>query len=292
MVPAKGCVLTIAFLLVLTLVSCGGRDDRTVTLPSPAGDRTAIVYHPASAGPGAPLVIVLHGASGSAEQARKSFGWDEMAERFGFVVAYADGLDGRWNAGFCCRRSDSPKVDDVAFMHDLRERLIADDDVDPRRVFAIGASNGGMLTYAWACTRPGDLAGIGVVSAALTVPCPAPAPISVVAIHGADDKVVPFGGGMSVGGPGNNLVYPSVVKSLTPFLVAAACPPKPEVDRDPPATIATWRCADGRQVVSDLIDGEGHGWPGSGGKAGTSDAPTDSTGFIWSRLGNVPPQTS
>ena len=283
-----------AVLVVLGLLSgCGAKkDDRIVTLPGPAGDRTAIVYHPKSAGPGAPLVVVSHGANGSAEQVRKSFGWDALAEKHGFVVAYPDALDGRWNAGFCCRRADSPKVDDVAFLHDLRELLIKEDDVDARRVLAVGASNGGMLSYAWACTRAGDLAGIGVVAGALTVPCPRPAPITVVAIHGTADAVVPVAGGMSVGGPGNNLVYPSIDEALEPFRAAAGCPPDPEIEVDPPATVATWRCPQGREIVRDVIDGEDHGWPGSGGKAGTTDAPSDSTGFLWSQLGNVPPATS
>jgi polyhydroxybutyrate depolymerase len=280
--------LSAALVLMLGLVSaCGASDDRTIALPGPAGERSAIVYHPSSAGPGAPLVIVSHGANGSAEQARKSFGWDALAERYGFVVAYPDALDGRWNAGFCCRKSSSPKVDDVAFLHELRDRLIAEDDVDPRRVFAVGASNGGMLSYAWACTRPGDLAGIGIVAGALTVRCPDPAPLTVVAVHGAQDEVVPVDGGPSVGGPGNNLVYPSIDEALAPFIRAADCSAEPQVQSIPPATVTTWPCPKGREVVRDVIDGEDHGWPGSGGDAGATTEPWDSTGFLWSRLGNV-----
>jgi len=283
-----------AVLLLLSMVSaCGARElDRHVTLPGPAGDRTAIVYHPNSAGPGAPLVIVSHAASGSAEQARTSFGWDALADRYGFVVAYPDALDGRWNAGICCRKYNSPKVDDVSFLHDLRGQLIEEDGVDPKRVFAVGASNGGMLSYAWACTRPRDLAGIGVVSGALTVPCDRPAPITVVAIHGTEDEIVPMNGGTSVGGPGNNVVYPSIDKSLAPFRAAAGCPADPDTQVDPPATVSTWRCADGREIVRDVIEGQGHGWPRSGGKAGSSDQASDTTGFLWSQLGNAPPASS
>ena len=282
-----------AILVLLSMLSgCGTREDRNVTLPGPAGDRTAIVYHPSSAGPGAPLVMVSHGANGSAEQARASFGWDALADRYGFVVAYPDALDGRWNAGTCCRKYNSPKVDDVSFLHDLRGQLITEDEVDPKRVFAVGASNGAMLSYAWACTRAGDLAGIGVVSGALTVPCPTPAPITVVAIHGSVDKVVPLNGGASVGGPGNNVVYPSLEEALAPFRAAAKCPADPHIQVDPPATVWTWRCADGREIVRDVIDGEGHGWPRRESKADSSEAPSDITGFLWSQLGNAPPATS
>lgn len=285
---------TAALVVIFALISaCGSKSEiRTVSLPGPIGDRAAIVYHPASAGPGAPLVIVSHGANGSAELARKSFGWDALARRYGFVVAYPEALDGRWNAGFCCRKPNSPQVDDVAFLHDLREELIAGDEVDPKRVFAVGASNGGMLSYAWACTRPGDVAAIGIVAGALTVDCPNPAPVTVVAVHGAADQVVPVAGGASVGGPGNSLVYPSIDEALAPFKKAADCPADAEVEVLAAATVSTWHCADGHEIVRDVIAGVVHGWPGSGVKAGTTTAPWDSTGFLWSRIGNVNASTS
>lgn len=285
----RAVAFTVTAVAVAGLLSaCGSISEvKTVTLPGPIGDRAAIVYHPASAGPDAPLVLVLHGANGSAGLARKSFGWDALAQRYGFVVAYPDAVDGRWNAGFCCRKSNTPEVDDVAFLHDLRERLISNDVVDPKRVFAVGASNGGMLSYAWACKRPGDLAAIGIVAGALTVECPNPAPLTVVAVHGAADQVVPVAGGTSIGGPGKSLVYPSIDEALAPFRRAANCPADPEVEVVGAATVATWHCAEGREIVRDVLDGVIHGWPGSGAQAGTTSKPWDSTGFLWSRLGNV-----
>lgn len=276
--------------LVAALAGCGPQGpppvDRTVTIPGPVGDRTTLVHHPASARPGAPVVIVLHGANGTAADAERYLGWNALADRDGFVVAYADALDKRWNAGSCCRRAGSRPVDDLAFLHELRDRLVAADGVDPRRVFAVGASNGGMLAYAWACGRPGDLAGIGVVGGALAVPCPTPAPLTVVAIHGTADTVLPL-----AGGPGAfTVTYPSLDEALIPFRTAAACPAQPVVETSGNATVATWRCAGGRSVVRDVITGAGHGWPGAtGGRAGTDSGPMDSTGFLWNQLRQVRP---
>lgn len=275
-----------ALALLCVLAGCGGAADdprpesRTVTLPGPVGERSAIVYHPSSAAAGAPLVVVSHGASGTGGQSRLSYGWDDLAERDGFVVAYPDGLDGTWEAGLCCRPTGSPEVDDVAFLHELRDLLIAEDDVDPARVYAVGASNGGMLSYAWACQRPDDLVAIGVVAGALGVSCPAPEPITVVVVHGAADTVIPVDGG--------GTVFPSLEESLAPFRAAAECPSEPEVDSGPTATVTTWDCAGGKSIVQNVVAGAEHGWPGSGGAAGTDDVPTDSTGFLWSRLQKVP----
>lgn len=92
-------------------------------------------------------------------------------------------MDGFWRAGLCC--SGSVDVDDVEFLHDLRALLIEQDGVDLGRVIAVGLSNGGMLSYAWACSRPGDLAAIGIVAGTLGVDCPDPAPVTVVAVHGS-----------------------------------------------------------------------------------------------------------
>src|SRR5690349_16128597 len=41
-----------------------------------------------------PLVVVLHGRGSSGEEAERSFGMDEIADREGFLVAYPDALGG------------------------------------------------------------------------------------------------------------------------------------------------------------------------------------------------------
>lgn len=261
-------------------VATAGAEDRTVHLPGPVGERTVSVFHPQSAGPGAPLVVVLHGSGGDGAAIRDDVGIDELARREGFVVAYPDALDSRWNAGICCRERNMPDVDDVAFLHDMRAQLVAEDQVDPHRVYAMGMSNGGMLSYAWACDRPGDIVGVGVVAATLVTDCPDPSPVTVVAVHGTADTVVPLDG--RVRGVRN---IPSVDEALTPFRAADGCPPDPTVDVIGPATVSIWSCAAGREVVRAVITGARHAWPDAGraGQRGVDD-PRDATEFIWHHL--------
>lgn len=254
--------------------------DREVTLGGPDAERTAAVLHPETAGAGSPLVIVLHGAGGDGGAIRDLVDIDGLARRDGFVVAYPDALDSRWNAGICCRTRNMPEVDDVAFLHDLRERLIIEDRVDPGRVYAIGMSNGGMLSYTWACDRPGDLAGIGVVAAALVTDCLEPSPLTVVAVHGTADTVVPLGGREQ-----GQRRLPTLDETLSPFRVTDQCPPAPDVEEVDAATVSTWNCATGYSVVQAVIPGARHFWPGSGREAlrGAGD-PRDATEFIWRHL--------
>jgi polyhydroxybutyrate depolymerase len=243
---------------------------RTVTLPSAAGQRTAVVHHPPAAGAGAPLVVVLHGLGGSGASMRDGTGWDGLAAREGFVVAYPDGLDRAWNAGACCGRSQTRGVDDVSVLDRLVAELRDTDGIGA--VHAVGFSNGAEMAYAWACARPGTLAGIGAVGGALLVACPAPAPLTVVAVHGSADRRVPIDGGRGPSGA----TYPALDASLAPFRTAAGCPAEPVVADLPPSRIATWTCADGHEVVRAVVDGLGHAWP--------SGDPLDTTGFLWTHL--------
>jgi polyhydroxybutyrate depolymerase len=252
--------------------------DRTLTLPSANGDRTAVVHRSATARPGAPLVVVLHGAGGTAADVQANLGWDGLADREGLVVTYPDGLDRTWNAGRCCGTARDRGVDDVAYLDALVASLRDNDGVGP--VYAVGFSNGAMMSYAWACARPGALAGIGPVAGALLVDCPAPAPLTVVAVHGTADERVPVGGGPGPSG----IPFPSLDGSLEPFRAAAGCPTDAAVSDATPARVATWPCTDGRTVAQDVIDGLPHTWPGAGPTAGTSDGPLDATGFLWAEL--------
>lgn len=252
---------TATLLCLVALVGCAsspGAAERTVTIPSADGDRSALVHRPATAADGAPLVIVLHGASRSGASAKAEFGWDALADREGFVVAYPDGIEATWNAGGCCGAARDRGVDDVGFLGALTRRLADEDGIDPRRVYAVGFSNGAMLAYAWACARSDELAGIGPVAGALLVDCPAPSPLPVVAVHGTADDRVPFAGEPRI---------PSVDESLAPFLAAAGCAAAPEVTGE----VGTWTCRTGT-VVRQVIEGGGHTWPD-----GTAE-------FLWSHL--------
>ena len=250
---------------------------RTITLRTADGDRTATVHRGSSAVVGAPLVVVLHGAGGTAVDMRSNLGWDALADREDLVVAYPDGLDRTWNAGACCGPARDRGVDDVGFLDALAGALRRDDGVGD--VYAVGFSNGAMMSYAWACARPGALAGIGPVAGALTVDCPEPAPLTVVAVHGTRDERVPIGGGRGPSG----VDFPALDASLAPFRTAAACPATGAVADAAPARVDERAC-DGHAVVSDVVDDLPHVWPGAGPDAGRTDGPLDATGFLWAHL--------
>ena len=178
--------------------------DRIVTMASGGRTRRALVHAPPAAPGLRPLVIALHGHGGTAARMRRRSGWNAAADARGFIVAYPDGASWRnipwrsWNAGACCGYSRETGVDDIAYLRNLLDALIAEYPVDPARVYVTGISNGGMMAYRAACELSDLVAAIAPVAGALGISaCQPSEPVSVIIFHGTDDRYVPYNGGQS-----------------------------------------------------------------------------------------------
>ena len=245
------------------------------------GVRRARIHHPSSAGPGARLIVVLHPAATSALDMETSFGWDTIADRDGLVVAYPDGVldlfSNTWNGGRCCPPASQMGTDDIGFLNSLVDALDMNDAIGDT-VYAVGFSNGAILAYAWACSSPPHLMGIGIVAGALMADCPSPAPVDVVAMHGTADTSIPIEGSPAP----DNEHFPALDDSLAPFRTADGCPAEPDPSSSDSA-ISEWTCI-GHRVTRVVVPGQGHVWPGAGPTAGTGVLPSDATGFLWAQL--------
>src|SRR5258708_599033 len=151
--------------------------------------RTFLTYRPSSLLPNAPLVVMLHPANGSPSQAERDYRWNAEADSRHFVVAYPGGLGNSWDAGGgCCGYAGFHHVDDVGFISAMVAVIESENPIARDRIYAAGISNGGMMAYALACQTT-IFAAIGPDSATELGPCPAPAPISVIHVHGTADHV-------------------------------------------------------------------------------------------------------
>jgi polyhydroxybutyrate depolymerase len=157
-----------------------------------------------------PLVIVIHGAFDTAKGIEKDSGFSQLADREGFAVMYPNGIGiagllQHWNAGHCCGKAAEDQIDDVGYLNAAIDAANDRLAIDPDRIYMVGFSNGGMLTYRF-CAESGDrLAGAAVLAGAIgsrlgddppmwTMPETAP-PIPMLIMHGLQDKHVPFNGG-------------------------------------------------------------------------------------------------
>lgn len=65
-----------------------GNGNSVHTLDVDGAGRSYRLYKPVGLPSSAPLVVMLHGGFGSAKQAERSYGWDELADSEKFLVAY------------------------------------------------------------------------------------------------------------------------------------------------------------------------------------------------------------
>jgi len=238
--------------------------------------RSHRIYVPASlpAHP-APLLVALHGGMGSNLQFERSSGFDLLAERFGFIVVYPNGVgrgpdDGRfrtWNAGICCGPAVRMRVDDVGHVRQLIAAVEAQFPIDRTRVFAAGHSNGGLMAYRLACELSDRIVAVGIQSGGLGVSGCAPThPVSVLHVHGTADPNVPIGGGI-----GSNSIarvsFPSAEWSTRTIAAAMGCDDRPIVEHDPTNPDLEIRTRRNTATLAEVrlvaVRGAGHGWMGS-----------------------------
>lgn len=259
----------VALLGVLLLVSACAPSGSAAPAPFTPGatahtivvggvDRTYRLYLPAGLPPAAPLVVMLHGGFGSAAQAERAYGWNQLAESAKFVVAYPDGLGRAWNSGGgCCGRSGRDNVDDVAFITAAVRDIAGNIGIDPTRIYATGISNGGMMAYKLACNTA-VFAAIGPDSATQLDSCPAPSPTSVVHIHGTADRMIRYDGQP---GEGVANIDGPPVPDVNGFWrdVDQCAPPATTVNGALTTSVAD--CPSGRSVELITVAGGGHEWP-------------------------------
>jgi polyhydroxybutyrate depolymerase len=221
-------------------------------------DRSYRLYIPDGLPTAAPLVVMLHGGFGSAEQAERAYGWDQLADSAKFVVAYPDGEGRAWNTnGGCCGRPGRENIDDVGFITAVVNDISANIGIDANRVYATGISNGGMMSYALACNT-GIFAAIGPDSATQLDACAAPHPTSVIHIHGTADRMIRYDGEP---GAGVARIDGPPVPDLNAFWRGVDHCSPPATTTDGAVTTSTADCPENRSVVLETVDGGGHEWP-------------------------------
>ncbi len=225
-----------------------------------------------------PLLLLFHGGGGTGarilDQVADMRG---LAEDRGFVLVAPDGVDRSWSDG---RGTDSELagVDDVRFVRELVAHLIAELPIDPDRVYATGASNGGGMTYRLGCEASELLAGLAPVIAAVSTgfesTCVPDSPMPMIAISGLDDPLVPFEGGecchLLPGAGGQRAPTGEVLPApewVGFFAASNGCDPVPvtemlpvEVEDGTSVELRTYTSCE-FDTVHYVVHGMGHTWP-------------------------------
>jgi polyhydroxybutyrate depolymerase len=218
-----------------------------------------------------PLVIVLHGGGGNAPGAVHMTGFSGKADKEGFVIVYPNGsgrLKNRlltWNSGNCCGYALDNDVDDVGFIRALIDELEKTQAIDPRRVYATGMSNGGMMTYRLACELSDKIAAAAPVAGALNLDNCRPAhPVSMIIFHGTADEHVLYDGGEPLKkADTHRRVDKSVSYAVAFWVKRDGCSETPQREEKRSIRTEIYRGGkDGTEVALYTVKGGGHAWPG------------------------------
>lgn len=289
--------VVVVVMLVATMSLASALANKTVHAASERGasteqhlswdgmDRLYRLYVPTKLAKPTALMVMLHGGGGNAVQAERGYGWDTLADKTGFIVAYPQASGLAWNAGSCCGQPAATGVDDVGFIDAVVTEIQASHAIDPARIFVAGMSNGAMMAYRLACEST-MFAAMASVSGDMMVSCAHPEPISILHIHGLADQNVPFDGSKGSGvGQVDGPPVPDVIAFWRQVDDCAA----PTATTDGDVTTTTAQCSAGRTVELIAIAGAGHQWPTPNASAARverrgADAPyagLDATQTIW-----------
>lgn len=158
--------------------------------------REALVHWPAGVSPeGTPLIFAFHGHGGnelySARRYALHMRWPEAMVIYGQGLPTAghydlQGLKNGWQ-----KKIGELGDRDLKYFDALLAWANSKQKIDPRRIYAMGHSNGGGFTYLLWKARPDIFAAIAP-AAAFQASVSQNSPIPVIQISGKEDQVVPF----------------------------------------------------------------------------------------------------
>ena len=193
-----------------------------------AGRGDVLVRVPESGSPPFPLIVFLHGYNSNGAESEAFFAFGDKAEAAGMLYAAPDGTQDLlafrfWNATDGCCDFFQSGVDDSSYLATLVAAIDSAVGVDPHRLYFIGHSNGGFMSYRMACDHADAIAAVVSISGATyddVADCAPVRPVSTLEIHGTSDAVIQYGGGTL---PGADGPYPGATETAATWAAYNGC---------------------------------------------------------------------
>ncbi len=221
-----------------------------------------------------PLVVALHGAGTNGRMMAGFSGLSTKSDEAGFVVVYPNGTGAAgllltWNSGGFRRVASASTADDVGYIGTVLDDLAKCVNVDAKRVYVTGMSNGGMMCYRLAAELSDRIAAIAPVAGTLAIENYHPKrQVPIIHFHGTADKLVAFDGPQ--GDSTQYLGFKSVPETIRIVSLFNECSQQPETTELPDLAhddtqvsrkVYASKKRD-KDVVLYVIRGGGHTWPG------------------------------
>ena len=271
-----GNLMTTVFTLLLAAGALAAEPlragNQTRTLDVNGEPRTYLVHAPPRFNPQqpTPIVLILHGAGMTGPMMASYCGMNAKADQAGFVAVYPSATGHAivlaFNAGAVIGQQ---QPDDVKYLAAVLDELSGAMQVDPRRIYATGMSNGGMMCYRLASEMAGRIAAIAPVAGTMAEKLQPPTrAVPILHIHGTNDRLVPIAGASMW--TRKIMAFQSLTNTIDHWVKTNECPQQPTIEELPDRVADETRVSrqtygpgtDGSEVVLLTIEGGGHTWPG------------------------------
>jgi polyhydroxybutyrate depolymerase len=235
-------------------------------------DREYHIYIPVSydGATSVPLLFVFHGYGGNARDLMRWGDMRSVADTAGFILIVPQGYkDHRgsphWNVGSWTIGST---VDDIGFIEKIINRTSDEFNLDLKRVYSYGHSNGGYFSFELACQLGNKIAAIGSIGGTMSTEsydsCEPSHNTSVITVHGSSDPIVYYTGGR----PYNSKSQVETLRYWVDFNNTNISPEiieVPDSDKNDGSQVELYKYDGGTNGTSvhhfKVING-GHSWPG------------------------------
>jgi len=167
--------------------------------------RSYILYVPSSydGTQSVPLVLNLHGYSSNAGQQMIYSNFYTIADSEGFILIHPQGtIDSNgfqfWNSSTSMINGNNSDIDDVGFLSSLIDSIAFEYNINLDRIYSMGMSNGGFMSYTLGCILSDKIAAIASVTGSMTEAqidfCDPQNEIPIMQIHGTADPTVLYEG--------------------------------------------------------------------------------------------------
>jgi polyhydroxybutyrate depolymerase len=228
--------------LCLALLACGGDETSSETPPPKevpttfGGERPVDLFVPSGydAASPTPLIMLLHGHGASGAVQELLFRLKPEAEARTVLYAHPNGTQSQedqnfWNATEACCDFFGTGIDDAGYLRGLIDEISEHYNVDAKRIYFTGHSNGAYMSYRMACDYSDIIAGIAPLAGAMYADpsdCGATEPVHVLDIHGTDDTSVIYDG---FAGDADREAYASAPDSVAAWAAIGGCDAMPSV---------------------------------------------------------------
>ena len=140
-----------------------------------------------------PLVVDMHGYTGTNYNMYNYSDWDRISEEHDVIIAYPQGHENSWNAGWCCGVAHDIGIDDVGFILQMVEQISTNFSINDSKIYASGHSNGCAMTQKLANEASHIFAAGGCMALYLLEDAdPSFSPTPIIEVHGILDVVIPY----------------------------------------------------------------------------------------------------